>query len=108
MVWSGIKTRSSCLPSDRSNHWNMAPQFKLVHIPKWSVIFFRGFPRSEPRSLTRDRIRLLEEKPHRVSWKADGTRYMMLIAGKDQVNRLDFFCPRKHLSLKVPNVALRL
>jgi len=29
---------------------------------------------------------LLGEKPYRVSWKADGTRYMMLIAGKDQVH----------------------
>ena len=72
-------------------------------------VFFRsGFPGSQPVSLDRDRIRLLGEKPYRVSWKADGTRYMMLIAGKDEVNRLDFFCPREHLSLKVPNVELQL
>jgi len=44
-----------------------------------------GFPGSQPVSLDRDRIRLLQEKPYKVSWKADGTRYMMLIAGRDQV-----------------------
>ena len=64
-----------------------------LNIPKYSyMVFFRsGFPGSQPVSLDRDRIRLLGEKPYRVSWKADGTRYMMLIAGKDEVNSLDFF-----------------
>ena len=66
-----------------------------LNIPKYSYmvrIFFRsGFPGSEPVSLDRDRIQLLGEKPYRVSWKADGPRYMMLIAGKDEVDKIDFF-----------------
>lgn len=33
-----------------------------------------GFPGSQPVSMDEDNIRLLHEKPYRVSWKADGTR----------------------------------
>lgn len=47
--------------------------------------FSFGFPGSQPVSLDNDNIRLLQERPYKVSWKADGTRYMMLIDGKDQV-----------------------
>lgn len=38
-----------------------------------------GFPGAQPVSMDRQNIRLLHEKPYKVSWKADGTRYMMLI-----------------------------
>lgn len=48
--------------------------------------FRDGFPGSQPVSLDRDNICLISEKAYHVSWKADGTRYMMLIAGKDEVN----------------------
>lgn len=33
-----------------------------------------GFPGSQPVSMDVQNIRLLHEKPYRVSWKADGTR----------------------------------
>ena len=34
-----------------------------------------GFAGSQPVSMDVQNIRLLNEKPYRVSWKADGTRY---------------------------------
>ncbi|KOX79850.1 mRNA-capping enzyme [Melipona quadrifasciata] len=65
-----------------------------------------GFPGSQPISMDEDNIRLLHEKPYRVSWKADGTRYMMMIQADGeiyfvdrdnsifQVNRMTFPHPR--------------
>ncbi|XP_001602117.1 mRNA-capping enzyme-like [Nasonia vitripennis] len=44
-----------------------------------------GFPGAQPVSMDVENIRLLHEKPYRVSWKADGTRYMMMIQGDGQV-----------------------
>lgn len=44
-----------------------------------------GFPGTQPVSMSRSNIVLLQQKPYKVSWKADGTRYMMLIDGKDEV-----------------------
>lgn len=35
-----------------------------------------GFPGSQPVSMDIDNIKLLHTKPYRVSWKADGTRYV--------------------------------
>ncbi|KAI4500336.1 hypothetical protein M0802_004753 [Mischocyttarus mexicanus] len=51
-----------------------------------------GFPGSQPVSMDLENIRLLHEKPYRVSWKADGTRYMMLI----QANREVYFIDREN------------
>lgn len=34
-----------------------------------------GFPGSQPVSMDRHNIKLLQIKPYMVSWKADGTRY---------------------------------
>ncbi|XP_055628803.1 mRNA-capping enzyme [Toxorhynchites rutilus septentrionalis] len=48
-----------------------------------------GFPGSQPVSMDNTNLSLLQEKPYRVSWKADGTRYMMLIVKKDEVYFLD-------------------
>lgn len=48
-----------------------------------------GFVGSQPVSMDRANIRFLTQKPYRVSWKADGTRYMMFIAGKDQIYFID-------------------
>lgn len=48
-----------------------------------------GFPGSQPVSMDEDNIRLLHEKPYRVSWKADGTRYMMMIQADGEVYFLD-------------------
>lgn len=48
-----------------------------------------GFPGSQPVSMDMNNIRLLNLKPYRVSWKADGTRYMMLILKENEVYFLD-------------------
>lgn len=48
-----------------------------------------GFPGAQPVSMDKQNIRLLEQKPYKVSWKADGTRYMMLIDGTNEVFMID-------------------
>lgn len=48
-----------------------------------------GFPGAQPVSMDRQNIRLMEQNGYKVSWKADGTRYMMLIDGKDEVYMID-------------------
>ncbi|KMZ09711.1 mRNA-capping enzyme [Drosophila simulans] len=59
-----------------------------------------GFPGAQPVSMDRENIKRLSEIPYRVSWKADGTRYMMLIDGKDEV----YFFDRNHSCFQVENV----
>lgn len=44
-----------------------------------------GFPGAQPVSMMCANMRYLGEKKYKVSWKADGTRYMLLIEGKDQL-----------------------
>lgn len=39
--------------------------------------------------MDRNNIRFLAEKPYRVSWKADGTRYLMLIEDRNKVFFID-------------------
>ncbi|CAL1682344.1 unnamed protein product [Lasius platythorax] len=48
-----------------------------------------GFPGSQPISMDVENIMLLHTKPYRVSWKADGTRYMMLVQGDGEVYFID-------------------
>lgn len=48
-----------------------------------------GFPGSQPVSLVRKNLNKLEEMEYKVSWKADGTRYLMLINGPDDIYFLD-------------------
>lgn len=48
-----------------------------------------GFPGCQPVSMDRQNLSLLQEKPYKVSWKADGTRYMMLIDGDDEIYFID-------------------
>ncbi|XP_066533828.1 mRNA-capping enzyme [Hoplias malabaricus] len=48
-----------------------------------------GFPGTQPVSMDRRNIRLLEQNGYKVSWKADGTRYMMLIDGRNEVYMID-------------------
>ncbi|XP_052235215.1 mRNA-capping enzyme-like [Dreissena polymorpha] len=48
-----------------------------------------GFPGSQPVSMDINNIDFLRKKPYKCSWKADGTRFMMLIDGPDQVFMLD-------------------
>lgn len=47
------------------------------------------FPGSQPVSLDRQNIELLSHHPYRVTWKADGTRYLMLILKEGEVYFLD-------------------
>lgn len=49
----------------------------------------RGFPGSQPVSMSHDNLSLLQQAPYQVSWKADGTRYMMLIDGENEVYLFD-------------------
>lgn len=53
---------------------------------KWKS---NGFPGSQPVSMDMTNINFLHQKPYRVSWKADGARYMMLILKEDEVYFFD-------------------
>lgn len=60
-----------------------------------------GFPGSQPVSMDVQNIKLLHEKPYRVSWKADGVRYMMLILKEKEIYLIDrdnnvFAAPQFH------------
>ena len=57
----------------------------------------RGFPGAQPVSMRLDNMGLLSNMPYKVSWKADGTRYMMLIDGRDRI----FFADRDHCIYQV-------
>ncbi|XP_021922077.1 mRNA-capping enzyme [Zootermopsis nevadensis] len=48
-----------------------------------------GFPGCQPVSMDTKNISLLGVKPYRVSWKADGTRYMMLILQENEIYFID-------------------
>ncbi|CAL1545933.1 unnamed protein product [Lymnaea stagnalis] len=48
-----------------------------------------GFPGSQPVSMDVTNLKFLTQKPYKVSWKADGTRYMMLVDGKDEIYMID-------------------
>lgn len=56
-----------------------------------------GFPGSQPVSMDNENLNFLQLKPYKVSWKADGTRYMMLIDGENQV----FFVDRDNAVFQV-------
>ncbi|KAM6954379.1 mRNA-capping enzyme [Aplochiton taeniatus] len=61
-------------------------QRKVQEFAEWDR---SGFPGAQPVSMDRRNLRLLEHNPYKVSWKADGTRYMMLIDGKNEVYMVD-------------------
>ncbi|XP_050415572.1 mRNA-capping enzyme [Patella vulgata] len=48
-----------------------------------------GFPGSQPVSMDIRNLNFIRQKPYKVSWKADGTRYMMLIDGNNEVYMID-------------------
>jgi len=71
--------------------WTMQPklgtiQKKVQNASDWKK---SGFPGCQPVSMDRQNLSFLQDKPYKVSWKADGTRYMMLIDGKDEVYFID-------------------
>ncbi|XP_067007621.2 mRNA-capping enzyme [Anabrus simplex] len=59
-----------------------------------------GFPGCQPVSMDTANIKLLHEKPYKVSWKADGTRYMMLILRENEV----YFIDRDNCVFKVSGI----
>ncbi|XP_070781922.1 mRNA-capping enzyme isoform X2 [Enoplosus armatus] len=61
-------------------------QRKCQEMAEWDR---SGFPGAQPVSMDRQNLRFLEQNPYKVSWKADGTRYMMLINGKNEVFMID-------------------
>uniref|UniRef100_UPI0037E8D94D mRNA-capping enzyme n=1 Tax=Semicossyphus pulcher TaxID=241346 RepID=UPI0037E8D94D len=61
-------------------------QRKCQEMAEWEK---SGFPGAQPVSMDRQNLRFLEKTPYKVSWKADGTRYMMLINGKNEVFMVD-------------------
>lgn len=61
-------------------------QRRVQEICSWKS---SGFPGSQPVSMDVDNITLLHEKPYMVSWKADGTRYMMLIQADGEMYFID-------------------
>ncbi|KAG5276547.1 hypothetical protein AALO_G00106940 [Alosa alosa] len=48
-----------------------------------------GFPGAQPVSMDERNLHLLKHNAYKVSWKADGTRYMMLIKGRNEVYMID-------------------
>lgn len=68
-------------------------QWKFQDFCHWQST---GFPGCQPVSMDVRNIAKLR-KPYMVSWKADGTRYMMLILGRDKV----YFADRDHCIFKV-------
>ncbi len=50
------------------------------------MLRFRG---SQPVSMTRQNARFIVDKPYAVTYKSDGTRYLMLVHGPDKVYLID-------------------
>ncbi|XP_015605380.1 mRNA-capping enzyme [Cephus cinctus] len=67
-------------------HKLSAIQSRVQELCSWKS---SGFPGSQPVSMDMTNIRYLHKKPYRVSWKADGTRYMMLIQTDGEIFFLD-------------------
>lgn len=47
------------------------------------LCFSTGFPGCQPVSMDLKNLTFLRDNPYKVSWKADGTRYMMYV-GKEE------------------------
>ncbi|XP_070533802.1 mRNA-capping enzyme-like isoform X2 [Ptychodera flava] len=61
-------------------------QRKCQDMCRWQK---NGFPGSQPVSMDRQNIKFIHLKPYKVSWKADGVRYMMLIDGRGEIYMFD-------------------
>ncbi|XP_050547910.1 mRNA-capping enzyme [Daktulosphaira vitifoliae] len=61
-------------------------QRKVQQLCHWNK---SGFPGSQPVSMDIQNMKLLHTKPYRVTWKADGTRYMMFIQEENEVYFID-------------------
>lgn len=60
-----------------------------------------GFPGCQPVSMSQENLGFLQDVRYKVSWKADGTRYMMLIDGEDQI----YFADRDNAVYRVQNLS---
>ncbi|PAA72841.1 hypothetical protein BOX15_Mlig010591g1 [Macrostomum lignano] len=58
------------------------------------------FPGCQPVSMDANNLQLLQQKDYRVSWKADGFRYMMAVLGRGEVYAID----RDNSVFLVPNL----
>ncbi|MCL4115734.1 UNVERIFIED_CONTAM: hypothetical protein GTU68_011226 [Idotea baltica] len=63
----------------------------------------QGFPGCQPVSMTQENLQMLAKELYKVSWKADGTRYMMFIDGKSEV----YFADRDHSIFAAPEIEFR-
>jgi mRNA-capping enzyme len=61
-------------------------QKKVQNMCEWKK---GGFPGCQPVSMDKKNLSFIQDKPYKVSWKADGTRYMMLLDGQDEVYFID-------------------
>ncbi|XP_076084140.1 mRNA-capping enzyme-like isoform X2 [Mytilus galloprovincialis] len=73
-------------------------QRKVQELCAWKS---SGFPGSQPVSMDINNLDYLRRKEYKVSWKADGTRFMMLIDGANEVYMADrdnavFHVPHLH------------
>ncbi|CAG0887238.1 unnamed protein product [Darwinula stevensoni] len=80
-------------------NWDKVEQIqkKVEEMCEWK---WGGFPGSQPVSMDMQNITLLSSEPFKVSWKADGTRYMMLIDGENEV----YFIDRDNCIFQVENL----
>ncbi|XP_011182006.2 mRNA-capping enzyme [Zeugodacus cucurbitae] len=72
-------------------------QLKVQEMCGWKK---SGFPGCQPVSMDKNNLKRLSEIPYRVSWKADGTRYMMLINKRDEI----YFFDRNNTCFQVENL----
>ena len=71
-------------------HFHDNIHMELINKPSNLYLFSSaGFPGSQPVSMDVNNIGFLAESPYMISWKADGTRYLMLIEDRDQVYFID-------------------
>lgn len=73
-------------------------QQKVQMYCKWQG---SGFPGAQPVSMDVNNLNFIHQKPYKVSWKADGVRYMMLIDGLREVYMID----RDNTIFHVPNLS---
>ncbi|RXG68112.1 mRNA-capping enzyme [Armadillidium vulgare] len=75
-------------------------QRKIQEICSWTQ---QGFPGCQPVSMTQDNLSFLSAKAYKVSWKADGTRYMMYIDGKCEA----YFADRDYCIFFAPGIEFK-
>ncbi len=66
--------------SSASTYWLSMGEGSGIRLQLLMVFYCSsGFAGSQPVSMDVQNIRLLSQKPYRVSWKADGTRYFIVV-----------------------------